>query len=92
MYNIQKYRVAKDSQCLKGSDYSLHDRPNRTLGKLHRRASHLRGQSSEPSDRRGNTRRHDNKVTSHVTVFERASMSSGALIFSLMHLEGKSDV
>lgn len=47
MYNIQKYRVPKNSQCLKGSDYSLHDRSNRTSGKLHRRAQSLTSQGTE---------------------------------------------
>ena len=36
MYNIQKYKVAKDSQCLKGSDSSLHDRWDRAPDTLHR--------------------------------------------------------
>lgn len=30
MYNVQKYRVPKNSQCLKGSDYSLHHISNST--------------------------------------------------------------
>lgn len=47
MYNIQKYRVPKNSQCLKGSDYSLHDRSNSTPGKLHRRAPSLTSQGTE---------------------------------------------
>lgn len=47
MYNIQKYRVPKNSQCLKGSDYSLHDRSNSTPGKLHRRAQSLTSQGTE---------------------------------------------
>lgn len=46
MYNIQKYRVPKDSQCLKGSDYSLHDRSNSTPGKLHRRTQSLTSQGT----------------------------------------------
>lgn len=47
MYNIQKYRVPKNSQCLKGSDYSLHDRSNSTPGKLHRRAQSLTSKGTE---------------------------------------------
>lgn len=47
MYNIQKYRVPKNSQCLKGSDYSLHDRSNSTPGKLHRRAELTTDQSDD---------------------------------------------